>query len=237
MVRGHAASASERAFRAIDVTSWRDRSVPPQWLTLDPEHPDPGVLRKAVEALAAGDVVAFPTDTLYGLAVDPRRADAARRLFALKRRPAGLPVPLVAADSGQVGLVARHMTRLARRVADRWWPGPVSIVLDASATVDPRLLTEAGTVAIRVPAHRLARRLAAAFEHPITATSANRSGEPPAADAGGVAASLAPELAVLVDGGPARGGAPSTIVDVRGAAPVLVREGAVAWDRVLQSLA
>ena len=219
------------------MTSWRDRSTLPIWLSLDPERPDPEALRRAVDALAAGEVVAFPTDTLYGLAVDPRRPDAARRLFALKRRPAGQAVPLIAADSSQIDLVTRSVTPLARRVTERWWPGPVSIVLDSSPAVDPQLLTEAGTVAIRVPAQPLARRLAADFQHPITATSANRSGQPPVADAAAVAAALGPELAVLIDAGPAPGGAPSTIVDVRGDAPVLVREGAVAWDRVLQSLA
>ena len=219
------------------MTPWHDRSVLPQWLSVDPERPDPEVLRKAVDALAAGEVVAFPTDTLYGLAVDPRRADAARRLFALKRRPAGQAVPLIAAGSGQVDLVAREVTRLARRLAARWWPGPLSIVLDAAPALDPRLLTEAGTVAIRVPAQGLARRLAADFEHPITATSANRSGEPPAADAAAVAAGLGSDLFVLVDGGPVRGGPPSTIVEARGDTPMLVREGAVGWDRVLQSLA
>ena len=221
----------------IDVTSWRARSKLPKWLSLDPERPDPEALRPAVEALAAGEVVAFPTDTLYGLAVDPRRSDAARSLFALKRRPAGQAVPLIAADSSQIDLIARDVTPLARRVADLWWPGPVSVVLDASPAIDPQLMTATGTVAIRVPAQLLARRLAADFQHPITATSANRSGRPPAADAAAVAAGLGSELAVLVDGGPAPGGAPSTIVDVRGDVPVLVREGVVAWDRVLQSLA
>jgi L-threonylcarbamoyladenylate synthase len=225
------------AFGAIDVTSWHDGSVQRRWLSLDPGRPDPEALRTAVEALAAGEVVAFPTDTLYGLAVDPRRSDAARRLFAVKRRPAGQAVPLIAADSDQVTLIAREVTPLARRLADRWWPGPMSIVLDASPELDRHLLTESGTVAVRVPAHRLARRLAADFQHPVTATSANRSGQPPPADAAAVDAGLGPELAVLVDGGPARGGAPSTIVDARGDVPVLVREGAVEWDRVLQSLA
>ena len=219
------------------MTSWLDRSVLPRRVIVDAQRPDAGGLRLAVEALAAGEVVAFPTDTLYGLAVDPRRSDAARRLFALKRRPVGQAVPLIAADGDQIERIARGVTPLARRLANRWWPGPLSIVLDAAPALDPLLVTEAGSVAVRVPAHGVARRLAADFNHPITATSANRSGEPAAADPGAVAASLGSELAVIVDGGPARGGAPSTIVDARGKAPVLVREGAVAWDRVLQSLA
>lgn len=209
----------------------------PRRLSIDPQRPDPTVLRIVAEALAAGEVVAYPTDTLYGLAVDPRRSDAARRLFALKRRPAGQAVPLIAADADQLDRITRRVTPLAGRLAARWWPGPLSIVLDASPALDPALVTAAGSVAVRVPANRLARRLAAAFAHPITATSANRSGEIPAADADAAASGVGAGLAVLVDGGPAPGGLPSTIVDARGAAPALVREGAVSWERVLQSLA
>lgn len=222
---------------ATDVTSRRERSAWSQTSSGDPDRPDPGVLRTAVAALAAGEVVAFPTDTLYGLAVDPRRSDAARRLFALKRRPAGLAVPLIAADAAQVALAARRLTPLARRLAGRWWPGPVSLVLDASPALEPLLLHADGTVALRVPAHPLARRLARDFDHPITATSANRSGEPPAADAASAAAALGRGVACVIDGGRTTGGPPSTIVDARGDAPRLVREGAVPWDRVLQSLA
>ncbi len=211
--------------------------MPGGTLTLDPDRPDTAALRPAVDALAAGEVVAFPTDTLYGLAVDPRRSDAARRLFTVKRRPAGLAVPLVAANAGQIEMVVRRFSPLARRIADRWWPGPVSIVLDAAPALDPLLVDAAGTVALRVPAHPLARRFAESFHHPITATSANRSGEPPCADAASVAAALGREVALVVDGGPTAGGPPSTIVDARGDVPVLVREGVVPWDRVLQSLA
>ena len=221
---------------ATDVRSWRARSAPPRRLTVNPDRPDSAALQPAVDALAAGEVVAFPTDTLYGLAVDPRRSDAAQLLFAVKRRPAGAAVPLIAANASQIELVVRRFTPLARRMADRWWPGPVSIVLDALPGLDPRLVDAAGTVALRVPAHSLARRLADCFNHPITATSANRSGEPPATNAASVVEALGREVSLVVDGGPTAGGPPSTIVDARGDAPTLVREGVVPWDRVLQSL-
>ena len=222
---------------AVDVRSWRARAALPRRLAVDPQRPDSAALGPAVDALAAGEVVAFPTDTLYGLAVDPRRSDAARRLFAVKRRPAGMAVPLIAADVDQIELVVRRLTPLARRMADRWWPGPLSIVLDARPGLDRRLVDAAGTVALRVPAHPLARRLAECFNHPITATSANRSGEPPATDAAAVVEALGSEVSLTIDGGPTAGGPPSTIVDARGGAPALVREGVVPWDRVLQSLA
>ena len=205
-------------------------------LSLDARHPDAAVLRHAVDALAAGEVVAFPTDTLYGLAVDPRRSDAAGRLFTVKRRPAGAAAPLIAAGAAQVDAAARRWTPLGRRLAARFWPGALALVLDAAPALDRRLLGGAATVAVRVPAHPVARALAASFGFPVTATSANRSGCAPASDAGAVMAALGDDVAVVLDAGPTAGGAPSTIVDVRGDTPVLLREGAVPWDRVLQSL-
>ena len=223
---------------ATDVRPWRDRSELPRRLTVDPGRPESAVLHPAVDALAAGGVVAFPTDTLYGLAIDPRRSDAARRLFAVKRRPAGLAVPLVAADASQIELVVRRLTPRSPGA----WPTAGGPVRSRSCSTPRRnstraWWTRAGTVALRVPAHVVARRLAECFHHPITATSANRSGEPPAADAASVVEALGCEVSLVVDGGPTAGGPPSTIVDARGDAPALVREGVVPWDRVLQSLA
>lgn len=204
---------------------------------VDACHPEPAALDRAVRALVAGDIVAFPTDTLYGLAVDPRSPTAAGRLFALKGRSAGAAAPLVAADAAQVDLAAETWTPLARRLATRFWPGPLSLVLDAAASLDRGVLGGGSTVAIRVPAHPLARALAAAFGHPITATSANRSGAPAAADAPAVVGALGDGIALVLDAGPTAAGPPSTIVDVRGERPRLLREGAIAWDRVLESLA
>lgn len=209
--------------------------MPALRLSLDARHPDAAVLRRAVDALAAGEVVAFPTDTLYGLAVDPRRPDAGDRLFAAKHRPAHAAAPLVAAGAAQIDAVARW-TPLGRVLAARFWPGALALVLDAAPVLDRRLLGGGTTVAVRVPAHPVARALAAGFGFPVTATSANLSGHAPASDAGAVMAALGDDVSVILDAGPAAGGAPSTIVDVRGDGPVLVREGAVPWDRVLQSL-
>jgi L-threonylcarbamoyladenylate synthase len=122
-----------------------------------------------------------------------------------------------------------------RRAADAFWPGPLSIVVPANSCIALEALGGRGTVAIRVPAHDIARALADAFGFPITATSANRSGEPAAASADAVA-SMLPDVDVLIDGGPAPGGAPSTIVSFDANGPILVRAGAVPWDRVIKSL-
>ena len=200
---------------------------------VDARHPDPAVLDRAGRALEAGDVVAFPTDTLYGLAVDPRSPVAARRLFALKGRAAQVAAPLIAADTVQADLAVRMWTPLARRLAARFWPGPLSLVLEAAPSLDTAVLGGGTTVAIRVPAHPLARALAATFTHPVTATSANRSGTPAAADAAAVVAALGDGVALVLDAGPTAAGPPSTIADARGEQPRLLREGAIAWDRVL----
>jgi L-threonylcarbamoyladenylate synthase len=203
-------------------------------ITVDSEQSRAAAIETAVNALRSGRIVAFPTDTLYGLAVDPRRADAVERLFTLKRRDAAVAVPLVAADVQQSMLAATFDQR-ARRAASAFWPGPLSIVAPANACLTAEALGGRATVAIRVPAHEIARELARAFGFPITATSANRSGEAAADSAAAVAAAL-PEVDVLIDAGRAPGGAPSTIISFDEDGPILLRNGAVPWDRVIKLL-
>jgi len=203
-------------------------------IVTDPADPSAAAVAAAVNALRAGKVVAFPTDTLYGLAVDPRCRDAVDRLFALKGRDATVAVPLVAADLEQA-MLAADLGEREQRAAEAFWPGPLSIVAPANVCITREVLGGRQTVAIRVPAHEIARELARAFGFPITATSANRSGQPAAESADAVAQALA-DVAVLLDGGRAAGGAPSTIIAFDGPRPVLVREGAVPWDRVIKSL-
>lgn len=185
--------------------------------------------------MRAGGVVAYPTDTLYGLAVDPRSPAAVQRLFEVKRREPGHAVPLIAADAGQVDQIA-VLTEQARRLTASLWPGPLSLVLDAKPVVVRDLVAADGSVAVRVPAHDVARALAASFGFCITSTSANLSGEPPSASPAVVRQSIGDRIDFLLDAGESPGGPPSTIVDLRGPAPRLVREGAVPWERVLRSI-
>ena len=206
-------------------------------LVVDPDRPAPAGLRLAAGILTAGGVVAYPTDTLYGLAADPRSAAAVGRLVQAKRRPAGMAIPLIASDRDQAERAAAGLTPLARRLMDAFWPGPLAIVVAAAASLDPRIVGEGETIAVRVPAHAVARALARAFDYPITATSANRSGGPAPAGAPEAGAALGTDIDAVIDAGPTRGGPPSTIVDARGDEPRLLREGAVPWGRVLQSRA
>jgi L-threonylcarbamoyladenylate synthase len=203
-------------------------------LEVSAERPDPAAIVRAVAVLRAGGAVAYPTDTLYGIAVDPRRDDAIERLFGLKGRDARAAVPLVAADTEQA-MLAGDFGPGEMQLADAFWPGPLSIVVPARPSLSRGALGGHHTVAVRVPAHAVARALAAAFGFCITATSANLSGTAPAESAARVLETL-PELDLLLDAGQAPGGAPSTIVALGDGGPVLVRAGAIAWDRVIKSL-
>jgi L-threonylcarbamoyladenylate synthase len=193
-------------------------------------------LQRAVDWLRAGCVVAFPTDTFYGLAVDPQSSPAVQLLFEIKGRDSRSAVPLVAASIHQVEQCCGPLGIQARRMAERFWPGPLSLIVDAPASIASEVYGADPTVAIRVPAHPVARALCEAWGGPLTATSANRSGQAPARTAGELVGLGPDERLLVVDGGSTPGGLPSTIVDVRGASPVLVRAGALAWDRVLNFL-
>jgi tRNA threonylcarbamoyl adenosine modification protein (Sua5/YciO/YrdC/YwlC family) len=186
----------------------------------------------AVDLLAGGGLAVFPTETFYGLGCDPWRPASVRALLALKGRPAGRALPLIAADGDQVDLAAPDWRRClwAARLADAHWPGPLSLVLDASPELAPGVAAEDGSVAIRVTSHPLAAELARRLGRPLVATSANRSGNPPARACQTALEALggAEEDRVLgLDGGDTAGGEPSTLVDPRVQPPRVLRHGAI----------
>lgn len=181
-------------------------------------------LARAGDALRAGEVVVIPTDTVYGVAVDPFAPGATERLFAAKRRPRDVTLPVLVAspdDAEQVAVV----TPLARDLAARHWPGGLTIVLDRVPGLDLDLGTNEATVGVRCPDHDLARELCAEIG-PLAVTSANLHGEPTPATAPEVAAALGEAVAFVIDGG-ACAGVPSTVVDCTGVSPVVLRAGAI----------
>jgi L-threonylcarbamoyladenylate synthase len=202
---------------------------------VDARDPDPVTLTHAVRSLLAGSVVAYPTDTFYGLAVDPRNDEAVRKLYELKGRDPASAIALIAGDLAQA-LRAGDFGPVEQELARTFWPGPLTLVVRAAGGISRLLLGADGTVGVRVPAHEVARRLALMLEHCVTATSANISGRPPAAGPDDVVAAFGDGVDVLLDAGAAPGGAPSTIVRIVDGRPQLVREGAIAYDRVLESL-
>jgi L-threonylcarbamoyladenylate synthase len=199
---------------------------------VDPGAPQRDAIQEAAKWIRNGGVVGIPTDTLYGLACDPFRADAVARLFAVKGRAAERALPLIAADAAQVAAHLGTLTPLGARLAERFWPGPLTLILAAPASLVRDVTGDTGTVGVRVPADDVARAIAAACERPITATSANISGGPSTSDPNEVERTLGDRIDLLIDTGPTRGGSPSTIVAVTSAEPRLVRAGAIAWDEI-----
>ncbi len=195
--------------------------------------PDRESIGRAASVVLAGGVVAIPTDTLYGLAANPFDAAAIDTLFTIKRRDLEKAIPLVAADLAQVETAIGPLPALGVRLALAFWPGPLTLVMRAPETLAVEVTGGTGTVGVRVPACEVTRALCAAARLPLTATSANISGQPPTSLPDEVAAALGARLDALVDSGPTAGGPPSTIVDVTGAEPRLIRAGAITWDAVM----
>jgi L-threonylcarbamoyladenylate synthase len=193
-------------------------------------------LEPAVAWLRQGRIVAFPTETFYGLAVDPASGAAVEALFDLKGRRPQLAIPLIAASVPQVEAACGPLGPISARLAAAWWPGPLSLICDAPIGIHDAIHGGRRSIAIRVPAHPVARALAGALGTIVTATSANVSGAPPAASPRALERLAADARVFVIDSGETPGGAPSTIVDARGSRVELVREGAVPWNRVLESL-
>ncbi|MBI3994917.1 MAG: threonylcarbamoyl-AMP synthase [Nitrospirae bacterium] len=203
---------------------------------IDPLHPDPETVQEAVRVIRSGGVVAFPTETFYGLGVDPFNASAVERLFAVKGRDPGKPILLVIDDLKRAEGIVLAVSDDARSLIRKFWPGPLTLLFKGSSRIAPALTGGTGKIGIRIPSHPVALQLLRAAGQPLTATSANRSGQPGAALAGTVEETLGPQIDLIVDGGAAPGGPESTIVDVTLHPPRLIREGRIGFREVLNCL-
>ena len=193
------------------------------------------VVAELIEALKSGQVIIAPTDTLYGLLADAFQETAVRQIYHMKQRPEGMPLPLIAGSPAQVSEVV-VFSRLAQRLADRFWPGPLTLALPALERVPEFLKAEDGTLAIRIPAHSLCRELALGVGRPLTATSANLSGQPAARAIADLAADLANQVYAVVDQGTLTAEKPSTILKVTEEQYRVVREGAIPVQEIQASL-
>jgi len=189
----------------------------------------------ALQALEAGRVVALPTDTVYGLGVDPFRPGASDRLFAIKRRPRTVDLPLLVAGADQVLTVATAVPPIAARLMGRYWPGPLTLVVPRRPDLAADLGDDEATVGVRCPDHEVPLMLCRR-RGPLATTSANLHGQPTLTTAAEVEAALGEALAAVLDGGPCTG-EPSTVVDCTGEAPKCLREGRIPWTEIQSALA
>jgi L-threonylcarbamoyladenylate synthase len=191
----------------------------------------PAAIEQAAFLMQQGQLVCFPTDTVYGIGAAASNEDAIRRLYAVKGRTPDKPLPLLIASPSDAGHYA-EVTPVARSLIARFWPGPLTIVMRKVDGFRSAALARQSTVALRVPGHDVPREIAQMLGEPLTGTSANRSGSRPPLSAAEVAFSLGDMVSLVLDGGRAEGGVESTVVDVTGAAPVIVREGVVAREEL-----
>lgn len=196
-------------------------------LRIDPLHPDDAALRAAAEVVLRGGVIAFPTDTLYGLGCSLFDVEAVGMVARLKRRDPSLAVISLIPEPRQAWGLAAEISPVAERLIERYWPGPLSLIFRAAPIVPPRVRGAGGTVALRCPKDTLCQRLLARIGGPVVSSSANLSGQPAAQSAEDVLRIFGNQLDLVLDGGPREGGLASTLVDVSGPRPRLLRAGAL----------
>ena len=192
-------------------------------------------VRRAAQILRAGGLVAFPTETVYGLGADAASETAVARLYAVKRRPADHPVIIHFASPDQAFAWAREIPQAARELGERFWPGPLTLILKRSAPAKDFVTGGQDTVGLRVPSHPVAQELLQAFPGAIAAPSANRFGRVSPTTAAHVREDLGNDVDLVLEGGPSDVGIESTIVDLSGTSPVLLRPGQISKQE-LESL-
>jgi len=207
-----------------------------QVFIVDPNHPDREAIATAAHALATGRLVAFPTETVYGLGANALDPVAVDRIFAAKQRPFTDPLIVHLASAAQVAAVAVVVSDVVAKLAERFWPGPLTLVLRRAPGVAANVAAARDTVAVRLPAHPVAQALLAACALPIAAPSANLFSRPSPTTAQHVLDDLAGRIDIVLDAGPTTIGLESTVVDLTTAPPRLLRPGGVGVDALRQVL-
>jgi L-threonylcarbamoyladenylate synthase len=187
---------------------------------------------RAVEILNAGGIVAYPTDTVYGVGADAFNVEAVGKIFEVKKRPRGMPLPVLIADAAQVAMVASSVSECAQLLMRHFWPGGLTLVLPRLISF-PGIVTAGGNaVAVRVPNHIVPLTIIRRLGKPIIGTSANISNKPSPVTAEEVEQQLGGKIDLIIDMGRCPGGIESTVVDVTGEVPVILRRGSVSEDEI-----
>jgi L-threonylcarbamoyladenylate synthase len=203
-------------------------------IQIDPKHPLPEDVERAVAYLRDGQVIAYPTETIYGLGADVLQRKAVKRIYDLKARDYGLPISILVSDLKMLRDVVSEVPDRALCLMRKFWPGALTILFPASLLIPKGLVTNTGKVGIRISSHPVASALVAALGHPLTTTSANLSGFPPSLSVKHVQKYFGKKLTCIVDGGevePSRG---STVVDIGEETMRIIRDGAIPAEEVIK---
>jgi L-threonylcarbamoyladenylate synthase len=205
----------------------------PKTYRINPEIADTDIIQEAAGIIRKGGVIAFPTRCLYGLGADAFNPYAVSRIFKIKQRPTEKPILILIDDPSRLKSLVTHISEAAKAISERFWPGRVTLVFDASAKVPGTLTAGTGKIGIRLAGHPVAAALARAIQGPITGTSANVSGNPGCHQIGDLQPAVTEQLDLILDAGPLNGGKGSTVVDVTGEIPLVLREGVVSKREIM----
>ena len=198
--------------------------------------PSKPCIQDTVSCLKSGGIIAVPTDTVYGLAADPFNATAVQKLYTLKGRPDGKPIPLVLGSVADIERVAQNLPGFFFHLTDRFWPGGLTIIVEAKELL-PILTAGGNTVGVRIPNNPLLLEILQAFGGPMAITSANLSGEPPATSIQEIGAELSSKIDMVVDGGKTPGPIPSTVYDISVSPPIVRRHGVISEETLAKEFA
>jgi L-threonylcarbamoyladenylate synthase len=207
-----------------------------QLIAIDSQNPNAAAISAAVAVLQNRCVIAYLTDTLYGLGGDARSASVIKKIFSLKGRTAEKALPVIIGDRHMAKEYVAEIPAIAETLIEQYWPGPLTLIFKSAAVVPPELIGHTGKIAIRLPAARLAVEISNRLGAPIIATSANRSGEAALNSAREIAELFGKDIALILDSGPPANLKPSTIIDVTAQPPRLVRAGAVPIAEITQRI-
>jgi len=197
---------------------------------IDPVKPSTRLIHQAAEVMRNGGIIIYPTETLYGLGADPLDSEAIKRLYEIKGREAGKPIPFLIKDQEMLATLVDEIPPIGRQLMERYWPGPLTLIFRARAGLPAPLRGEAGTIGVRISAHPIARGIVEAVNTPLTSTSANPAGEGDLTDPRSIAEALGDQVDLIVDGGQVRG-VGSTVVDLTVDPPKVVRPGMIEISR------
>ncbi|NOX97970.1 MAG: threonylcarbamoyl-AMP synthase [Nitrospirae bacterium] len=205
-------------------------------LKIDPEEPEPEKIEEAARVVRSGGLLAFPTDTVYGLGADVFNEKAVERVFKAKERSKDKPLSILVADFAEMESLVEDITPQALMLASYFWPGALTLVFKAGRKVPSLLTSDAHKVGIRIPDNKVALALIRATGTSVTGSSANLSGDIEPLEAGEVRRELGEKIELIIDGGRAKLGRPSTVVDISNDQPRVLRRGIISWRRVKEVL-
>lgn len=209
----------------------RQKTVNSKTRTAKPEN-----FSQAIEALKCGDLIVFPTETLYGLGADALNGNAVERVFALKGRDPGKPISVLIGNRNMLLALVQEISSQASKLIHEFWPGPLTLVLPAHKDIPKPLISETGGIGVRISSHPIATQLVRALRRPLTATSANPSGKEPARSVSQARHYFRGQVRVYVNGGPLISKTGSTVVEIKGRSINMVREGEIPASEIERTL-